>query len=98
LVSDLGKEGILVTIKSHTVVALLSTVGCQRNCLRSFSVGVLDVYIVELRVGCRILNSPSSLVVGCTAQKTGTVYNVDNIARVGCRIRCVAVDCESCSS
>jgi hypothetical protein len=80
----------------HT--ALLSTVGCQCNCLGSLAVGILYVHIVKFAICSSILYRSGSLIAGCPAQETGTVHNIDHIARVRRRIRCVAVDCEGSSS
>jgi len=98
LVTNLSKESILIAIKTYTVVALLCAICRECNCLRSFTVGILDVYVVEFGVGSRILYRSSSLVVGSTTQKAGTMNYVDDIACVGRRIRRVAVDCKSSSS
>ena len=67
LVSGLGKECILVTIKTNAVVSLLGVVGGECNRLRSRSVGVLNVDVIELRVGGQVDNSPSSFIISGAA-------------------------------
>jgi hypothetical protein len=95
LVSDLSKKGILVSVKSDTVVTLGVTISRQGNGLGTLAVGVLDIDVVECSVCCIVLDGSSGLIISSTTEQTGAVLNDDYVAGVGRGIFSVAVDGES---
>lgn len=98
LVSDLRQEGVLVAIKTDTVVALRGAVSGESNGLRALAVGVLDVDVVEFGVCCVVLYSASGLVVGGAAGDGGAMRDIYDVGGVGRGVCGVAVYCERCSS
>lgn len=70
LVADLSKEGILVSVKTDTIVTLLCVVSSKSNGLGPLSVRIPDVYVVELGVLGEIDDRPSVLVIRSTTEKT----------------------------
>ena len=82
LVSGLTQECILIAVESYAVIALLSVVCRQSNGLRTLSINVLDVDVVELGV-CRCIDHCSSFfVIRDAAGKARAVFNVHNIASI----------------
>lgn len=64
LVTDLSQEGVLIPIKTNTIVSLLGAVSSQSNGLRSLAVSVLDVDVVEGCVCGFVDDCSSGFIVG----------------------------------
>ena len=79
LVSGFSKKGVLVSVKTNTVVPLLGVVSSQGNSLRTLSVGVLDVDVIELSVLSKVNNGASGLIRSGSTQKARAVGDCDNI-------------------
>ena len=58
----LGKQRILITRERAAVVALLRSIGAQRNGLRAGTVCVGDIDIVELSVGGLVADGAGGVV------------------------------------
>lgn len=58
LITSLGEKGVLVSIQTNAIVALLGVVCGQSDSLRSFSVSVLNVDVVELVFSARLITVP----------------------------------------
>lgn len=98
LVASLSKKSVLVSVKTDTIVSLFSVVRGQSDGLRTLSIGVLDVDVVELGVCGLVDHGARGFVIGSTAEQRRAVLDGDNIAGVRSGVCGVSIDGESCGS
>jgi hypothetical protein len=70
LVTSLSEEGVLVSVETDAIIALLGIVSGECDSLGSFAIGVLNVDIVKFGISGEVIDSSASLVAG----EMGTIH------------------------
>lgn len=82
LIASLSEDRVLVAVESNTIITLLCVVGANGASLRTGTVGILQVDIIDLGVRSTVLKGAGCFVVWSTTRETGAVLDVYDITSV----------------